>query len=85
MKKIIKYFLNIGIGLDQLLNAVGAGDIDETISSRIGKLKRRHKGIIPWSRPIVKIIDMGLEKLDKNHSIDAIEDDEGQNAAWSAK
>jgi hypothetical protein len=75
-----KYLLNFLISIDQLGNTIVGGDPDETISSRLGKLKKRHGGTIPWRRPVAKIIDMGLDKIDKNHSIDAIEADEGQNA-----
>ena len=49
---------------------------DETISSRLGKLKRAGKGRIPWRYPLAKVIDAGLEVIDPGHSIDAIEEDE---------
>ena len=77
---IKKWVLNILIGIDQLGNAFLGGDPDETISSRLGKIKLQHKGIIPWYRPLSKIVDFGLDKIDHNHSIDAIEHDEGKNA-----
>ncbi len=75
-----KYLLNILISIDQLGNTFAGGDPDETISSRLGKLKLKHKGSIPWTRPLSKIIDYGLDKIDPNHSIDAIEEDEGSDA-----
>jgi len=75
-----KWLLNILIGLDQLGNALAGGDPDETISSRLGKLKRRHGGTIPWRRPISRVIDWGLGKIDPGHSTDAIEEDEGDDA-----
>lgn len=75
-----KYLLNVLIGFDQLGNAIAAGDPDETISSRLGKMKLRYGGTIPWRRPLSKVIDWGLEKIDPGHSIDAIEEDEGKNA-----
>ena len=76
----MKWFYNILIGLDQLGNAVLGGDPDETISSRIGKLKRKHDGRIPWYRPLSKLTDWALDKIDTDHSIDAIEEDEGKDA-----
>jgi hypothetical protein len=80
LAKIGKYFLNIAIWVDQGAAVVFlGGDPDETISSRLGKLKRKFGGRIPWSRPFAKIIDWGLDKIDPGHSIDAIEDDEGEN------
>ncbi len=80
MKKIGKYLLNVAIGLDQLLNTLGGGDPDETVSSRIGKMKIGYGGVVPWRRPLLKIIDFSLETIDKNHSINAIEKDEGKDA-----
>jgi len=77
---IKKWVLNILIGIDQLGNAFLGGDPDETISSRLGKIKRKHNGVIPWHRPLSKIVDYGLDKIDPGHSIDAIEHDEGKEA-----
>ena len=51
---------------------------DETISSALGKLKKANKGKIPWRYPVAKLVDLGLDKIDKNHSVDAIEHDEGR-------
>lgn len=50
---------------------------DETISSSLGKLKESRGGKIPWRYPVAKLVDWGLDKIDKNHSVDAIEHDEG--------
>ena len=77
---MIKYLINILISIDQLGNTLTGGDPDETISSRIGKIKRSNKGTIPWRKPLTKIIDYGLDKIDPNHSIDAIEEDEGKDS-----
>jgi len=75
-----KWLLNILISIDQLGNTITGGDPDETISSRIGKMKVKHGGRIPWYRPLSKVVDWGLDKIDPNHSIDAIEQDEGKDA-----
>ena len=72
-----RYVINLLLALDQLGNALGAGDVDETISSRLGRIKRRRGGRIPWSRPVSKIVDACLEWIDPGHTIDAIEEDEG--------
>jgi len=80
MKTLGNWCLNILIGLDQFGNAILGGDPDETISSRLGKLKTRHGGTIPWYRPLAKITDWGLDKIDPGHSVDAIEKDEGTDA-----
>lgn len=87
MKKIT---WNILIAIDQLGNTIlpllpyplswpGVGYPDETISSTLGKLKSKHGGKIPWRWPAARIIDWALEKIDPNHSFDAIEADEGEN------
>ena len=75
-----KYLINILIGIDQLGNTLAGGDPDETISSRLGKMKLRYGGSIPWRRPLSKSIDWALNKIDPSHSIDAIEEDEGKDA-----
>tara|TARA_Y100000310_G_scaffold337230_1_gene423797 strand:- start:125 stop:385 length:261 start_codon:yes stop_codon:yes gene_type:complete len=77
-----KYIFNVLLGLDQLGNAALGGDPDETISSRLGKLKRRHDGTLPWYRPISGLVDFLLDRIDPNHSIDAIEEDEGALAIF---
>jgi len=77
---IARYLVNILLSIDQFGNALLAGDPDETISSRLGKLKQRHNGRIPWRRPISKIVDAALDRIDPNHSLDAIEPDEGARA-----
>jgi hypothetical protein len=81
-----KYMYKIALGIDQLGNVVCKhlfnitlikkggykfGNEDETISSVLGKNKRTNTltlfGIA---------LDMLLELIDKNHNIDAIEEDE---------
>lgn len=66
------YVMRVLLALDQLGNAIMGGDEDETISSRIGKAKLR--GDLPLA---VAGLDVILDLLDPNHSIDAIEFDEG--------
>lgn len=76
-----RWALNVLLALDQLLSAVTFGDYEETVSSRLGKLKRAHGGTIPWRRPVSKSLDWVLDKIDPNHSIDAIEENEGDLSA----
>lgn len=85
MGKVGKWALNVLIGIDQLGNALTGGDPDETISSRLGKMKFKHGGEIPWYRPMSRIVDWGLDKIDPGHSIDAIEPDEGKDAVVDNK
>ena len=70
-----KHFVNILIGIDQFFNALIAGHPDETISSRAGKWVRANSqakgGVWYW-------LCRGLHLIDKNHCIDAIEEDENK-------
>ena len=79
-KILLKYGSNILLGIDQFGNVLLGGDPDESISSRLGKLKRRHGGVIPWYRPFSGFTDFLLNKIQKDHSTKAIENDEGKDA-----
>lgn len=74
--KVREYIVGVLIGLDQLGNTLVGGNPDETISSRIGWIKRNHGGEVPWHHPVARVLDWCLDKIDPNHSIDAIEYDE---------
>ncbi len=65
-----KYFWNLLISTDQWFNTLFGGDPDETISSRCAKLRKTNKfcAALCWL----------LDKIDKNHSDDSIEYDEGR-------
>lgn len=65
------YGRRVAVAIDQLLNAVFAGDEDETISSRAEKA--RHKGR-RWGCVLCKVLDW----LDKDHCKNSIELDEGE-------
>jgi len=68
-----RYFLNVLIAFDQLLNALLAGDPDETISSRMGKYVARGRGFIPCV--LCKLLDAVFRE--KDHCKNSIELDEG--------
>jgi len=68
-----RYFLNVLIAIDQLLNALLAGDPDETISSRMGKYVARGRGLIPCM--LCKLLDVVFRE--KDHCKNSIETDEG--------
>lgn len=74
-QKLQKYFKNLGIAYSQLGNALIGGDPDETLSSRTGKIILANPNL-PWYNGWV-IFNRVLELFDKNHSVDAIEKDEG--------
>jgi len=72
---------NILIWVDQGLNVfLFLGDPDETVSSHIGRVKRRNGGRVPRHRFVMRLLDKMLEKIDPNHSIDSIEEDEGADS-----
>jgi len=69
---IKKYFWNILISLDQLINTILGGDPDETISSRCAKKRDTSR----FCYYFCKLLD----KIDKNHSDESLEADEGDRA-----
>ena len=75
-----RYLKSIILAFDQFANALAFGDRDETISSRLGKIKRAHEDRIPWKHPLAKIIDWGLEKVDPGHSLGSIDETTGDDA-----
>lgn len=77
---ILKYIFNNLVSLDQGLNTIAGGDEDETISSRLGKIKDANGGKIPWYRPVAQILEWGLDTIQKDHCEKAIEADEGKDA-----
>lgn len=75
-----RYVRGVLIGFDQFANSIAGGDVDETISSRLGKIKRAHDDVMPWAHPLAKVIDWGLEKIDPGHSLDSIDETTGDDA-----
>ena len=79
-----RYLLSVLIGIDQLGNVVfyspiftrSVGNPDETISSRLGRMKVANGGKLPKWRVINRFVDWGLNKIDPGHCIDAIEEEE---------
>jgi hypothetical protein len=64
------YFWNVLIAIDQLGNAVLGGNPDETISSRMGKAIRERRCYL------CRVICWFLDKIDKDHCKESIEEDE---------
>jgi hypothetical protein len=75
--KIGRWAMNILLSIDQLGNSLLGGDPDETISSRLGRIKLKWGGKIPWSRPVARLTELVLNRIDKDHCVEAIEQDEG--------
>ena len=67
------YFLNLLIAIDQGLNALFAGDPDETLSSRCGKRVHNNR----FCRWVCNL----LHRVDKRHCERSIEADEGNDAS----
>ena len=78
-----RYVYNILLAVDQLGNTIASGDPDETISSRLGKWKLRRLKSRTWPpsrwHPVYWL-ERGLDRIDPNHVLDAIEYDEGEPA-----
>ncbi|MDX8383560.1 MAG: hypothetical protein R8M45_05725 [Ghiorsea sp.] len=66
-----QYIFNLLISIDQLANTIIGGDPDETISSSCGKRVTTCK--------TCKWLCILLNKIDKRHCKDAIEEDEGKD------
>jgi len=77
-----RYFMNLLLAFDNTLNALLGGDRDETISSRLGRIKRHHGGAIPWRRPLAKATDWVLDRIDPGHSLKSIEEGEGTDGLF---
>jgi len=75
MKWLKAYVVNLLLSVDQMANAMLFGSPDETISSRLGRLKKACNGNIPWTYPICKCVDFVLDCIDRNHYLEAIETD----------
>lgn len=71
-----RYVWNLLIAIDQLANAILAGDPDETISSRAAK--RQHRRV--W-----RVLGRFLEWVDPGHLAKAREPDEGGRAAYQPR
>lgn len=78
---IKKYFWNLFVAVDQLVNTILLGDPDETLSSRMGKMVEQwHKTPANKGRYVISlIICWVLNKIDKGHCKQSIENDEGSN------
>jgi len=68
-----KYFWNLLISIDQLVNTIFGGDPDETISSRIGK-HVHWRGDTGWRLWLSKFLDL----FERDHTLKSIEEDEGK-------
>jgi hypothetical protein len=70
--------MNILLSADQLGNSLCGGDPDETISSRLARIRDKYSGQIPWKRPVARLTADALERIDHGHLDSALEADRGQ-------
>lgn len=70
-----KWIWNILIAIDQLGNALTAGDPDETISSKAGKALCKGRR---WA----KILCWALDRIDPGHCKKSIDETEGKDQVW---
>lgn len=71
MVKVRRYLWNVLIALDQLANTLLAGDPDETISSRLGKMQRKGN---KFAKCACRVLDF----FDEGHCEKSIEKDRGK-------
>lgn len=71
MNKLKKYCWNLLISIDQLVNTIFGGDPDETISSRLGKDRKKNC--------VTKFLSWFLDRFEGSHVEKSIEDDEGKD------
>lgn len=74
-----RYGFNLLITYDQTINTIFGGDVDETISSRMGKWARDGKNDHGLKKPLYKIAHFVVELFEKDHFKKSIEEDEGDN------
>jgi len=72
--RTIPYWLGVLLALDQFIGALWPGaNIDETISSRVGRRKQKLGGHISfWRHPVAATIDRFLERIDPGHTLRCI-------------
>jgi hypothetical protein len=68
-----RWFWNVLIALDQLVNAFALGDPDETVSSRAAKAMQEGKR---WGCVLCRLLDF----IQTNHCLRSLEPDEGARA-----
>lgn len=74
-----KYIWNVLIAFDQFVNTLLGGDMDETISSRLGKWARANKHKKGIKAHIYFIANSIVELFERNHFAKSIEEDEGKD------
>ena len=77
MSLISRYFWNILVSVDQLVNTLCGGDPDETISSRLGKWALAGKNHTGIRKVVYQIVNAIVELFERNHFQKSIETDEG--------
>lgn len=77
-----RYSFNILITFDQLTNTILGGDVDETISSRLGKWEIESKNKTGIRRIIYNFINYIVELFEKDHFKKSIEPDEGKDQSY---
>lgn len=84
MKPWQRYLHNVGIGLDQFVNAITGGDPDETVSSRLGKYQVNPTRC--WlCRKTVGLVCLFLDIFQREHCYKSIDPTEGSDAVIKTK
>ena len=82
--KHLQYIFNVGLGVSQFINVCLGGDVDESISSRLGRCQ-----LDPEAPKFFKKLANGVDKVfGKNHCLNALESSLSRQKeiwAWSSK
>ena len=73
------YLFRVGFVADVMVNVL-LGGAPETISSRLGKRKLARGGKLKWHDwlGLARPLDWALDKIDRGHSLDAIDPHRGE-------
>ena len=83
MKMIICYLWNIATAASQLFNAFLFGEPDETVSSRLGRMKRSYGGKFPSHLWYFDIFDRILNRAENDHLYKSIKEPPRKRELWN--
>lgn len=63
----MRYLFEIGCGFSVFVNTIFGGSYTDTVSGGLRKVKLEHAGLIPWSRPIPRILAWLLDTVVPDH------------------
>lgn len=80
---ITSYLWNIATAASQLFNAFLLGEPDETVSSRLGRMKRSYGGEFPSHLWYLDRFDRILNRAEDDHLFKSIKEPPRKRELWS--